>query len=242
MNPVLVLQHAAPEGPGSIGAALVRKGLGLRTIRIDQGAPVPETLEDCAGLVVMGGPMSVYESDRIPHLAAELRLLEQAVRAGTPVLGICLGSQLLAGALGARVYASGRKEIGWHEVRLAPAAGSDALWRGLPDRFMAFHWHGDVFDLPRGAAALASSSMTPLQGFRYGPSAYGLLFHLEVGASEVSIMVETFSDELRAAGLAAGPILEGFRDHAGPVSRTGGWVFERWADLVQTGHGGARSG
>jgi GMP synthase (glutamine-hydrolysing) len=232
MTDVMVLQHAAPEGPGAIGEVLGRRGLNLRTIRIDQGAPVPGGLEGASALVVMGGPMSVYEQDHYPHLAAELRLMERALQSETPILGVCLGSQLLAAALGARVYSSGRKEIGWHEIRLSADARSDRLWRGLPDRFAAFHWHGDIFDLPSGATALGSSPMTQLQAFRSGPSAYGLLFHLEVGEPQVREMVKTFSDELRGAKIPPGPILEGLAEHLASVQRIGQEVFARWADLV----------
>ena len=197
MTEVLVLQHAAPEGPAAIGDALWRRGIVLRTIRIDQGATVPSSLEGAAGLVVMGGPMSAYDS--LPHIKAELRLIERALKEDQPILGVCLGSQLLAAALGARVYFSGRKEIGWHEVRLSEAARQDALWKGLDERFMAFHWHGDIFDLPKAATSLASSSLTAQQAFRAGKNAYGVLFHLEVGEPQVREMVATFSDELAAA-------------------------------------------
>lgn len=232
MSDILVLQHAAPEGPGAIGEALRRRGLGLKTVRIDQGAEVPRSLGGSAGLVVMGGPMGVYEGDRYPHLPAELRLIEAAVDAGLPILGVCLGSQLLAAALGAKVYPSGRKEIGWHEVRLTDGSKKDELWRGVGDPFMGFHWHGDVFDLPKGATPLASSALTPLQAFRAGPNAYGLLFHLEVGEPEIREMVTSFADELAAAKIPAGPIVSGIATHQGNLQRLGTQVFDRWAGLV----------
>jgi GMP synthase (glutamine-hydrolysing) len=229
---VLVLQHAQPEGPAAIGEALARRGIALRTVRIDQGAPVPDSPRGAAGLVVMGGPMGVYEEDRFPHLPGEIRLIRRALEEELPILGVCLGSQLLAAALGARVYPSGRKEIGWHEVRLRGEARSDPLFGGVEERFTPFHWHGDIFDLPRGAAALASSRMTELQAFRSGSQAYGLLFHLEVGGPSVREMVAAFEVELAAAGLPSGPILEGLAIHAASVDRIGRRVFDRWADLV----------
>ena len=227
MTEVLVLQHAAPEGPAAIGDALRRRGIVLRTIRIDQCATVPSSLEGAAGLVVMGGPMSAYDS--LPHIKAELRLIERALKEDQPILGVCLGSQLLAAALGARVYSSGRKEIGWREVRLSEAARQDALWRGIDERFMAFHWHGDIFDLPMGAASLASSSLTAQQAFRAGKNAYGLLFHLEVGEPQVREMVTTFSDELAAAKISDSPILDGIVAHLPPLQQIGAQVFDRWA-------------
>jgi GMP synthase (glutamine-hydrolysing) len=230
MTDVLVLQHAAPEGPAAIGDALRRRGVGFRTIRIDQGASTPPSIDGAAGLVVMGGPMSAY--DPFPHVKAELRLIERALKEERPILGVCLGSQLLAAALGARVYSSGRKEIGWHEVRLSEAAGQDALWRGIGRRFPAFHWHGDIFDLPKGATSLASSSLTEQQAFVAGKNAYGLLFHLEAGEPQVRDMVTTFSGELAAAKIPGEPILDGIAAHLPALQRIGAQVFDRWAALV----------
>lgn len=234
MSGVLVLQHAAPEGPAAIGDALARRGIGMRTVRIDQGAAVPSTASGLTGLVVMGGPMSVYEADHVPNINPELRLIEEALDEEVPILGVCLGSQLLAAALGARVVSSGRKEIGWHEVTLTAEARKDALWHGIEDRFVAFHWHGDVFDLPKGAAPLAASAMTPLQAFRSGTNAYGLLFHLEVGEPHVREMVSAFASELAGAKIPRGPILDGIAQHLKHVQRIGAHVFDRWAALLDT--------
>jgi len=230
MSEVLVLQHAAPEGPASIGEALQRRGIGIEIVRIDQGAAVPGAMNGAAGLVVMGGPMSV--TDPIPHLAAERTLIELALEDGLPILGVCLGSQLLAAVLGARVYSSGRKEIGWHDVRLTEAATKDPLWHGIDGRFMGFHWHGDVFDLPKGATPLASSSLTPLQAFRAGVNAYGLLFHLEVGEAQIREFVHAFAGELSSAGIPEDPILAGISSHLRTLERIGAHVFDRWAALL----------
>ena len=229
---VLVLQHVAAEGPGAIGAALAARGMELRTVRIDLGQPVPRDAGGAAGLVVMGGPRGVYEAGRFPHLADELRLIESFLKSGLPILGICLGSQLLAAALGARVRPSGFKEIGWHPVRLRDAAGGDPLWSGLPETFTAFHWHGDTFDLPAGAVRLASSELTENQAFHWGPSAYGLLFHLEVDAEQVRGMASAFAEEVSAAGLSPEPILRGAELFMEPLQRLGREVFDRWARIA----------
>jgi GMP synthase (glutamine-hydrolysing) len=229
MAEAIVLQHVACESPGAIGDALQRHGLGLRVVRIDAGEPVPSTLAAAGGLVVMGGPMGVYETDRYPHLRAELRLIEDALRRDRPVLGVCLGSQLLAAALGARVYPGGYKEIGWYPVTLTDAAATDRLLRDAPRSFTALVWHGDVFDLPAGAVRLASSELTEHQAFRYGDSTYGLLFHLEVTAAQLEAMTAAFADEIAAAGVPAAAIIGGARVHLSSLRAIGARAFDRFA-------------
>lgn len=229
---VLVLQHIAPETLGIIEPALDGAGLSHTYVRPFLGEPVPADPGDAAGLIVMGGPMGVYEQDRHPHLTDELRLIESAIAAGKPVLGVCLGSQLVAHALGANVRPSGRKEIGWHELTLAPAAGSDPLFAGLPSRTNVFHWHGDIFDLPSGATRLAASAMTETQVFRHGLNVYGLLCHMEVTETIVRGMSAAFTDELAAEGLSGSAIVEESRTRLPGLQPVGGTVFERWAALA----------
>src|SRR5215470_14553938 len=218
---VLVLQHVACEPPALIADALRRCGLDVRIVRIDTGEPVPPTLAAARGLVVMGGPMGVYEVDRYPHLRDELRLIEDALQRDCPVLGICLGSQLLAAALGARVYPGGYKEIGSYPVTLTDAAATDALLRDAPRRFTALIWHGDVFDLPAGAVPLASSELTERQAFRYGADSYGLLFHLEVSAAQLEAMSAAFADEIAAAGVPAEALIDGAAMHLSSLQTIG---------------------
>lgn len=230
--PVWVIQHVAAEGPGLIGEALRDRGLQMRSIHLHENDPVPRSLEGAAGIVVMGGPMGVYETGRYPFLAAEIELLREAVRRELPVLGICLGSQLLAAALGARVYPSGFQEIGWEPVRLTEAAAADPLCRELPPEFPAFHWHGDLFELPAGAVALASSELTSIQAFRAGRLAYGVLFHLEVTGGQITEMVSVFGDELRRASLSGTGIIAGATRHLAELQSHGRRFFGAWADLL----------
>jgi GMP synthase (glutamine-hydrolysing) len=181
---------------------------------------------------VMGGPMSVYEHDRLAHLKAEMRLVESALEVQRPVLGVCLGSQLLAHVLSAKVYPGASKEIGWHDVSLTPAGHDDAVWSAAPSRFAAFHWHGDVFDLPRSAVALASSDLTPCQAFRYGKSAYGILFHMEVTQPQVRTMTEIFADEVRQVGTTADKILADTSGNLSHLSEIGCGIYDGWARLA----------
>ena len=232
MAEVLVLQHVAPETAGRIGDAVVAAGHSLRVVRSFAGEPVPKSLEAVAGLVVMGGPMGVYERDRFPYLNDELRLIEQALRSEQPLLGVCLGSQLLAHALGADVRPGAAKEIGWHGLTLYETAATDLLLSGAPRAFTAFHWHGDVFDLPAGAVGLARSARTAWQAFRYGGKAWGLLFHMEVTEPMVAGMVQAFPDELAGAGLEGQEILAHAASHLPTLERIATHAFARWATLL----------
>lgn len=191
MRRVLVVRHAAHEPLGNLEHQLRAAGLELEVIDCFQGDWV--RIEHAgfqpaawAGLVVLGGPMNADETDRYPNLAAEVRWLQAAVRAQLPTLGVCLGAQLLARSLDRRVYSNAVKEIGWYEIELLPAALDDPLFAGSASRETVFEWHGDTFDLPAGAVWLARGVTCAHQAFRYGPSAYGLQFHLEMTAEMVT--------------------------------------------------------
>ncbi len=228
MSNVLVLQHVDCETPGLIGECLRQAGIATHVVRGDLGQRIPESLGGFDGLLVMGGPQSVYEQEQFPFLTAELRLIESALTSNTPLLGVCLGSQLLAAALGATVRPGKQKEIGWLPITLSPEAHSDRLWQGAPSPLQVLHWHGDVFDLPRDATALASSALTPLQAFRHGRNAYGLLFHMEVTATMLSEWVRKFSGELQKCGLDGNAILAAAQTHMPAAHAAGREVYTRW--------------
>lgn len=229
---MLCVQHVAAEPPGAVAEAVRGAGLPLELVRVDRGEEVPRSAEGLAGLVVMGGPMGVPQADRHPHLRRELALLEAALARPVPVLGICLGSQLLAAALGARVERGPRLELGWLPVSLEPAAGEDPLFGPLPRELTALHWHGDAFHLPRGATALARSALTPCQAFRRG-TAWGMLFHLEADAAQVEAMAGAFPEDLEEAGVSGDQLLGGARAHLPEARRLGRGLFDRWAALAK---------
>jgi len=230
---VLILQHAASEPLGTIGSVLKTADVAERTVRIDSGESVPISAGDIDGLVIMGGPMGVYDAPHLPFLMHELRLLDDALRRELPIMGICLGSQLLAAALGARVFPSGIREIGWYPVELAAEAAADPLFSGLPQTLEAFHWHGDTFDLPSGAIRLGSSQRTVEQGFRHGSRAWGLQFHLEVTRPVVTAMVTGADAELAAAAVHASDLLAGAALHGPMLERIATTVFGRWVALLK---------
>jgi GMP synthase (glutamine-hydrolysing) len=175
--------------------------------------------------------MGVYDADRHEHLSHEMRLIESALARGVPVLAVCLGSQLLAHVLGARVAPAGFLEVGWLPVALDPAAASDPLLGGCSPGFTALHWHGDAFELPRAAIGLARSERTPLQAFRHG-SAHGLLFHAEVDETQVQAMARAFPADLERAGTSAPELLDGVRRHGASLRELATEIYGRFARLA----------
>ena len=178
----VVVQHVAHEGPGLIASLAAEHGVALEVRRTWRREALPAARET-GGVVVLGGPMGVYEAAAHPHLVAEQALLADACALGLPVLGVCLGAQLLAAALGSRVFKGQVQEIGAGSVTLTGAGERDPVLGPSGPIMPAFHWHGDTFDLPPGAVLLASSAAYPHQAFRVGERAYGLQFHVEVDAA-----------------------------------------------------------
>lgn len=197
MSRVLVVRHVGHEGLGTMKRP-IESGSVVEYVDLFRGEALPSRIDGFDGLVILGGPMGVYEEDKYPFIKAEVRLIEDALKKRVPTLGICLGSQLLAKAAGASVYRSGFKEIGWHDVILTEDSDDDSLFLGLPDKFRAFHWHGDTFDVPKGALMLASSELFPNQVIKVGPSAYGIQFHLEVTERMIREWIEVNEEELAA--------------------------------------------
>jgi GMP synthase (glutamine-hydrolysing) len=213
MKRVIFLQHMDREGPGYIADLCRARGLRVIIVRLDEGATVPSSLGPGDVLVVMGGSMGVGDSGdpRYPFLADEAELLRSALANKRPVLGICLGAQLLAHAAGSRVYPNQRpgagestrpqREVGFGEVTLLHPE-SEAALAGLPPKLPVLHWHGDTYDLPRGAVHLAKSDLCTNQAFRIGQHAFGLQFHVETNAELVCRWAE---DDADFAASALGP-------------------------------------
>ncbi len=198
---VAALKNVSVEGLGNLRKSFEKRGFSVREFDAFKGE-FPK-LEDFDVLVVLGGPMGVYEDDKYPFLAEEKRLIEGALQEGKGILGICLGCQLLANVLGAPVYrGEWGKEIGWKPIY--PQMDLELLFL---DEITVFHWHGDTFDLPRDSLRLASSQAYKNQAFRYGNSAVGLQFHLEVTKSDVLNWIEAYKEELEAEGIPQEEVL-----------------------------------
>lgn len=182
MRKVLVFQHVAHKILGTLNPTLRDHGLRMRYVNFERNPEEEPTLEKYNGLIILGGHMGVYEAEKYTHIKTEMKLIEEALHKNIPILGICLGSQLLAHVLGASVRQSEEKEIGWYDINLTEEGQKDPLFNHFQSTEKMFQLHGDTFDVPQTAVHLASSAICPGQAFRYGDKVYGIQFHLEVDA------------------------------------------------------------
>lgn len=176
---VIVIMHTESEGPGTIRDFLESIKAHIHIALLYRGDQLPTVVHEFDAVIVMGGPMNVYQEDKYPFLREETAFLRQAIENNIPVLGICLGAQMIAKACGARVKTAPVEEIGWSEVKLTEEGRCDLLFQGFPESLQVLQWHEDTFDLPYNALLLATSKGCPHQAFRY-KNAYGLQFHVEV--------------------------------------------------------------
>jgi GMP synthase (glutamine-hydrolysing) len=222
MRKLLVFQHSAREPLGLLDPLLRRRGFRIRYVNFSRQPEVRPDVNRYHGLVVLGGPMNVDQADRFPHLATEIAAIQEALWRDIPVLGICLGAQLLAAALGGNVRPHTVREIGWYPLHPTSAARSDPLCRHFDGSQHVFQWHAYTFDLPPGAVHLASTPTCPNQAFRHGERAYGLQFHLE--ADETLIQRWVHVPEYRAeaeASVPGQPLEHILRDTHGHAPRAG---------------------
>jgi GMP synthase-like glutamine amidotransferase len=228
---VLVLQHIACEPPGVYEDVLRERGASLTRVEVDDGDDLPDWRE-FAAIVAMGGPMSANDDSSLSWLSAEKAFIAQAVRESMPFWGVCLGVQLLAASLGARVYAGAEPEVGVLPVELTEEGRRDPVFSALPPTVPALQWHGDTFDLPRGAVRLAGSPAYPNQAFRF-ENAYGVQFHLEV-SSEMArewMDVPEYASALERT-IGGETMLRAVDTWVDEMLDHGRVLFERWLDSV----------
>ncbi len=195
---VLIIKHVRVEGPGLVEYCLMQERIPYQILDLESGARLPK-INGTSHLVFLGGPMNVYEEDRYPFLRDEDLFIKEAIQRGKAVLGICLGAQLIAKALGAKVFKAPVKEIGWYDVSLTKIGSQDPLLSPFPKTFPVFQWHGDTFEIPNGAKLIATSSPISHQAFRYGERVYGLQFHLEVTEKMIREWTETYEQESKSS-------------------------------------------
>jgi GMP synthase (glutamine-hydrolysing) len=224
-----VIRHLAFEDLGSFAAVLSAAGFDLSVM----DAGVDELFEPIVQsdlVVVLGGPIGVYEQDRYPFLVDERRALVQRLRAGLPTLGICLGAQLMAAALGARVYPGGRKEVGLSPIELTPAGAASCLSKleGQP----VLHWHGDTFDLPEGAERLASTALYANQAFSVGPNVLALQFHPELDARRFEQWLIGHTGELSALGMDVTQFRTQVKQAGAALRSAGSSMLAHWLERL----------
>lgn len=199
---VLILKNTTKEGPGTIEDFLKQEKFSYTIVELESGE-IPPTLENFKTLIILGGPMGVYEMDKYPHLKIGSRIIREAINRDMKIMGICLGSQMIAHCLGADVYPGHKKEIGWYHIELTGEGLKDPMMRKLAvhprvgdfwRRFKVFHWHGDTFDLPHGSVLLASTKLYKNQAFRFGENIYAFQFHIEVKSDMIYEWFENTPD------------------------------------------------
>jgi GMP synthase (glutamine-hydrolysing) len=230
---VYVFQHIACEDLGTFAETLAARGFTSEYIRLFAGDAIPGDWGTVRALIFLGGPMSVNDEARLPYLAAEKTVIRDALNRRLPVLGVCLGAQLLAAAAGSRVFPGARPEIGWEPVSLSVEGRQDAVLSPLAGLAAVFHWHGETFDLPPGAVRLAFSALTMNQAFRLGQCAYGLQFHLEVDAAMIDAWVREYPHDLGPdPAAAARRIAADTAQYAGALRAAAAEALHRFLDMV----------
>jgi GMP synthase (glutamine-hydrolysing) len=226
MRNAIAIRHIAFEDAGIVANVLAERGIGLRYLEagVDDLSPAKEA--DL--LLVLGGPIGIYEFDRYPFLKDELAIIETAVKKGTPTAGICLGSQALAAVLAARVYPGKQKELGWDELTLTEEGKASPL--GVLEGVRILNWHGDTFDLPTGATRLASTPVTPNQAFAYGPKVLALQFHVELEPWNMERWLIGHTGELANSNVDLAEMRAVTARYAPAANEAGKRLFNTWLD------------
>jgi len=190
---IVFLKHVDSEGPGTWQEFLSYKSpMNYRIVELHKGDSLPP-LDKCEAVISLGGTMNVYEVAKYPFLEYEEEVLKKALKVNIPILGICLGAQILAKVCGSRITRAKIKEMGWRKLRLTKAGSKDPLFMGLPAELDVFQWHQDTFEIPEGALHLAETKSCPNQAFRIGENAYGLQFHIEVTPAMIKSWIEAYA-------------------------------------------------
>ena len=232
MKQVLFIQHGDVDKPGLLADALSAEGIGLEVFHSWRNGDFP-ALQGFHALALGGGSQSAWEVEKYSYLETECRIVREALELGIPVLGLCLGAQLIARALGAEVRRAARKEIGFFPVELHAAGCSDPVVGALPARFPATHWHGDVFEIPADAVCLGASALTPHQILRRGPNCFGFQFHLEMTPLLFEELVWDSEAFFRDGGLSPEALIQEAREVLPGLEPCAREVFRRWAALIR---------
>jgi GMP synthase (glutamine-hydrolysing) len=235
MNPVLCVRNDRDDTLGIAVPGLADAGVPVIRLDAFEAEPRWPGLDEIGGLVVFGGEMNADETERYPYLLTQRQLMRQAIDAGMPVLGICLGAQMLARVLGARVYRAPVRELGFKPVRITEAGQADPLLQAFRSGDRVFQWHEDTFDLPDGAELLAAGDDVQVQAFRMGRNAWGVQFHLEVDAEGVDAWLRVAEPSLeRVWKRSAEEVREELRLYLDAQQQRSRPLFKAFARLVES--------
>jgi len=233
MSKLLVIRNDAKEGSGQLRELLDARGFEQQIVpgwEADYAALQPA---DFAGLIVLGGAQSAYEVDAYPYLVKEMDLIDAFIDSEKPIIGLCLGAQLLATALGGVVCSNDVKELGWHDISINAAGKADPLMQSHPDTGIAFHFHGDVFDTPPECVNLASSELTSSQVFRYRDNVYGFQYHVEVDQPLIEIMCLNNVDYMVSGGVDAQAVVDLGQQRMPEYMQRSAAILNAWIDLLE---------
>lgn len=195
---IYYLKHIDIEGPGTLGDFFKVQGFQSRTIELYNGDPFPEDFDDMEMVVILGGPMNVYEEERYPYLKEENGFIKQLIKRDILTVGLCLGAQLIAKAAGAKIYKAEKEEIGIYDVQLTDIGLQDPIFNKVERKLKFFQWHGDTFDVPNGASLLAGGADCPHQIFRLGTKVYGFQCHMEIDKSMALKWIDSYITDAQA--------------------------------------------
>jgi len=231
---ILVFQNEECEHLGVFSKILNENNISYQYIKLYEEEEIPN-LNDYSAIIILGGPMNVYEERKYPFLKKENSSIKEALKINKPMLGICLGAQIIARAAGAKVYPAKRKEIGWFTLNLTTGGIENDVFRGLERQFTVFQWHGDTFDIPSGSIKLAKSNLFPNQAFSIGKTIYALQFHLEVTKKMILEWVNRYEDELVTLKEEVDPdeMLKSSEHHIQPLNNHAFLLFSNFLHLIR---------
>jgi GMP synthase-like glutamine amidotransferase len=235
MKPLYLFRHIECEGPGYLAEVLSRHDIPLELFAIDRNAPLPADTRGCSGLVFMGGPMSV--NDPLPWIAKELDLIREGAGRQLPILGHCLGGQLISKALGGEITANPVREIGWHPVRKARTQGAADWLAGIPEEPVLFHWHGETFSIPAGAEIILENDWCAHQAFAMD-NTLALQCHVEMTVPMVSEWASLYADELRepsASLQSAAQMTTDLETRVSDMQLVADRLYQRWLQPLLNG-------
>ena len=230
---IYIIKHIDIEGPGTLGDFLRKKNIKFKIIDLGAGEKLPKFAKDVDGVIILGGPMNVYEENKYPFLKEEDRFIKEVIAKEIPFMGICLGSQLLSKAAGASVVKSPVKEVGFFDVELTKEGQRDPLFAGLEDKINIYHWHEDMFNIPDDGKLLATANGCPHQAFKVGQCAYGLQFHVEVTDVSINEWATEYIKDHVELKIKMEKMMADYQKKKGAFNKTAEQLYSNFLNIIE---------